>query len=170
MKAGVGKLDEKYKVLGEYIDGLKDKNGSLIQVLAKAQEIFGYLPRDVQLFIARKLNISGANVSGVVSFYSYFTTEPRGRHIISVCMGTACFVKGAEKIVDKLREVLGIEPGETTEDGMFTLREVRCLGTCSLAPAVMIDGKVYGHVTPEGIEQILDSYRKKEGLHENTVS
>ena len=163
------KLDDKFKALGEFIDSLEDKRGSLIRVLTKAQEIFGYLPRDVQLFIARKLNVSGANVSGVVSFYSYFTTKPRGKHIINVCMGTACFVKGAEKVMDKLREVLGIEPGGTTEDGMFTLREVRCLGTCSLAPAVMVDGKVYGHVTPEGIEQILDFYRKEEDLHENTV-
>ncbi len=161
-------MEEKYEKLGMYIDSLKEKKGSLIRVLYKAQELFGYLPRDVQLFVARKLGVSGANVSGVVSFYSYFTSEPKGKNTISVCMGTACFVKGAEKILNKLREELGLDAPGTTEDGLFTLEEVRCLGTCSLAPVVRINGKIIGHVSPGDVDRILESYRERDVLDENS--
>lgn len=160
-------MDVKYEKLGRYIDSLREKRGSLIRVLYKAQELFGYLPRDVQLFVARKLDVSGANVSGVVSFYSYFTSEPKGKNTISVCMGTACFVKGAEKILDKLREELGLEDFGTTEDGLFTLEEVRCLGTCSLAPVVRVNGKIIGNVSPGDVGRILESYRERDVPDEN---
>lgn len=153
---------EKYDELESFINNLETTKGALIEILHKAQNIFGYLPRDVQLYIARKLGIPGAEVFGVVSFYSYFTTKRRGKHTISVCMGTACFVKGADKIMERLKERLGIESNEITEDGLFTLKDVRCLGTCSMAPVLMIDDKVYGRVKEEELEDILNSYRSKE--------
>jgi len=151
---------EHYEALETYINSLKDKKGSLIHVLHKAQELFGYLPPEVQLFIARKLDIPGAKVFGVVSFYSYFTTKPVGKHKISVCMGTACFVRGAEKIVDAFKNELGVQNGETTPDGLFTLKDVRCIGACGLAPVVFLDDHVFGHVTVDGVKEILKKYRK----------
>ncbi|MCT4621011.1 MAG: NADH-quinone oxidoreductase subunit NuoE [Marinisporobacter sp.] len=152
---------EKFEELEKYIDTLPSTKGALIEILHKAQDLFGYLPRDVQLFVSRKLGIPGAEVFGVVSFYSYFTTKPQGKHTISVCMGTACFVKGADKIIGKLKENLHINSGETTEDGLFTLREVRCIGACGLAPVVMVDEKVYGRVKEEDIDEIINTYRDR---------
>ncbi|MBF8982887.1 NADH-quinone oxidoreductase subunit NuoE [Lutibacter sp. B2] len=153
---------EKFNELKQYIDGLKSTEGALIQILHQAQEIFGYLPKEVQLFVARALGMPGSEVCGVVSFYSYFTTEPVGKHVISVCMGTACFVRGADKIVDRIAKKIGIGPEETTKDGFFTLKNIRCIGACGLAPVVMVDDKVYGRVKEEDIDDILDSYRKEE--------
>ncbi len=150
---------ETYDQLEAYIVTLEDPKGSLIHVLHKAQNLFGYLPMEVQLFVARKLGISGAEVFGVVSFYSYFTTVPQGKHIINVCLGTACFVKGSTKIIDKFKEQLGVGTGETTADKIFTLKDVRCLGACGLAPIMLIDEKVYGHVKEEDVVDILNSYR-----------
>jgi NADH-quinone oxidoreductase subunit E/NADP-reducing hydrogenase subunit HndA len=153
---------ELFDELEKYINTLEDKEGSLIHVLHRAQSLFGYLPREVQLFVARKLGIPGAKVFGVVSFYSYFTQTPRGKHTISICMGTACFVKGADKIMDEFSTQLGIGNGETTEDGHFTLRDVRCIGACGLAPVVMVGEKVYGHVTTkEDVAKILNEYREE---------
>lgn len=153
---------EKFDELEAFIDGLETTKGALIEILHKAQDIFGYLPRDVQLYVARKLGIPGAEVFGVVSFYSYFTTKPRGKHTISVCMGTACFVRGADKIIESLKEKLGIESNEITEDGLFTLRDVRCIGACGLAPVVMVDDKVYGRVKEEELDDIINTYRNQE--------
>ena len=153
---------EKYQELENFINGLETTKGALIEILHKAQDIFGYLPRDVQLFIARKLGIPGAEVYGVVSFYSYFTTKPGGRHTISVCMGTACFVKGSEKIIQRFKEKLGIGSNETTEDGLFTIKDVRCIGACGLAPVVMVDDKVFGRVKVEDVDGIIEAYRKQE--------
>ncbi|NBJ15322.1 MAG: NAD(P)H-dependent oxidoreductase subunit E [Dehalobacter sp. 4CP] len=153
---------EKFEELEAFINSLPTTKSALIEILHKAQNIFGYLPRDVQLFIARKLGISGAEVFGVVSFYSYFTTKPRGKHTISVCMGTACFVKGADKIMERLKEKLGIESNEITPDGLFGLKDVRCIGTCGMAPVMMIDDKVFGRVREEDLDTILESYRRKE--------
>ncbi len=152
---------ELYDELGAFIDSLETTKGALIEILHKAQEIFGYLSRDVQLYIARKLGIPGAEVYGVVSFYSYFTTKPSGKHTISVCMGTACFVRGADKILGKFKERLGIESNETTEDGMFTIKDVRCIGACGLAPVVTVDGRVYGRVKEEDVDNIINEYRGK---------
>ncbi|HOJ77068.1 MAG TPA: NADH-quinone oxidoreductase subunit NuoE [Bacillota bacterium] len=153
---------EKFTQLEQYIESLPSTKGALIDILYHAQEIFGFLPREVLLFIAQKLGISGAEVFGVVSFYSNFKLSPIGLHNISVCMGTACFVKGAPAILQRLHEILGIKEGETTADGLFSLRNLRCVGACSLAPVVMIDDKVYGRVTPEEIEKIIEEYRNKE--------
>ena len=149
---------EKFDELEHFIDQLETTKGALIEILHKAQSIFGYLPRDVQLYVARKLGIPGAEVSGVVSFYSYFTTKPRGKHTISVCMGTACFVRGADKVIERLKEKLNIESNEITEDGLFTLRDVRCIGACGLAPVVMVDDKVFGRVKEEELDGILEQY------------
>ena len=153
---------EKFDELEAYIHGMETTKGGLIEILHKAQHIFGYLPREVQLYISRKLGIPGAEVFGVVSFYSYFTTKPRGRHVISVCMGTACFVRGADKIMESVKEKLGIESNEMTEDGLFTLKDVRCIGACGLAPVVMVDDKVYGRVKEEELDGILNFYRNQE--------
>lgn len=160
---------EKYNELEAFIDSLDTTKGALIEILHKAQGIFGYLPRDVQLFVARKLGIPGAEVYGVVSFYSYFTTKPSGKHTISVCMGTACFVRGAEKILEGFKEKLGIEANETTEDGLFTMKDVRCIGACGLAPVVMVDDKVYGRVKVEDIDDILNVYRQKEEQYADKI-
>ncbi|SKC85524.1 NADH-quinone oxidoreductase subunit NuoE family protein [Maledivibacter halophilus] len=153
---------EKFEELEKFIDGLETTKGTLIQILHKAQDIFGYLPRDVQLYVARKLGIPGAEVFGVVSFYSYFTTKPRGKHTISICMGTACFVRGADKIAERLKEKLEIEANEITEDGLFTLKDVRCIGACGLAPVLMVDDKVYGRVKEEDLDNIINTYRNQE--------
>ncbi|MCX7904544.1 MAG: NADH-quinone oxidoreductase subunit NuoE [Caloramator sp.] len=154
-------VDEvKLRQLEEYIDSLEQKEGALIGVLYKAQEIFGYLPKDVQLFIARKLGITAAKVYGVATFYSYFTMEPRGKHVINVCMGTACFVKGADKILEEIKKELDIKEGNMSKDGLFTVDTLRCVGACGLAPVVMVDGKVYGRVKIEDVKGILDEYRE----------
>ncbi len=151
---------EGFRELEEYIDHIKTTKGALIEILHKAQGIFGYLPRDVQLFVARKLGIPGAEVFGVVSFYSYFTVKPMGKHTISVCMGTACFVRGADKILNKMKDNLGIESNEMTEDGLFSLKNVRCIGACGLAPVILVDEKVYGRVKEDEVEDIINKYRK----------
>lgn len=153
---------EKLEALGQFIDALDGRDGVLIEVLHHAQGLFGYLPRDVQLFIARKLDIPGAEVFGVVSFYTFFTMKPPGKNSISVCMGTACFVRGAEKIANSIKERLGIASGETTDDGLFDYKDVRCVGACGLAPVVTVNDKVYGRVTEDDIEKILDSCRDKK--------
>jgi len=167
---GVEFPKELYDELGAFIDSLDTTKGALIEILHKAQGIFGYLSRDVQLYIARKLGIPGAEVYGVVSFYSYFTTKPSGKHTISVCMGTACFVRGADKILEKFKERLRIESNETTEDGLFTIKDVRCIGACGLAPVVTVDGKVYGKVKEGDVDDIIDEYRAKEAKKLDKVS
>lgn len=147
--------EAKLKELNDWVASLPDRQGALIAVLHKAQEIFGWLPKDVQLHVSRLLDLPAAKVYGVVSFYSFFAEEPRGEHIINVCMGTACFVRGAETILRELEADLGIKAGQTTEDGMFTLDALRCVGACGLAPVVIVDGKVYGRVKPGEVGTII---------------
>ncbi|MCL2056413.1 MAG: NAD(P)H-dependent oxidoreductase subunit E [Oscillospiraceae bacterium] len=146
--------------LGQYLENLGEEQ-SLIGILHRAQGLYGYLGRDIQLYIARKLNIPAAEVFGVVSFYSHFNTEPPGKFTISVCMGTPCYVRGAEAVLEKCREELNIGTGETTADGLFTLKDVRCVGACGLAPVVLVSDKVYGRVVPEDIRRILDDTVKE---------
>ena len=155
--------DEKLKLLDAYINEQHSEEEALISVLHKAQELFGYLPSELQLYVARKLNIPAAKVYGVVSFYSYFSQEKRGKYTINVCLGTACFVKGVEKIMHAFSEQLNIQSGETTSDGLFTLRDVRCIGACGLAPVVMINDKVFGHVKAEDVGKIISDYKDMEG-------
>ena len=135
---------------------------SLIYVLKEAQGIFGYLPKEVQLHIADKLGVPYSKVYGVVSFYSYFSTNPVGEHKISVCLGTVCFVKGSDKIMAEFEKELNIKAGETTSNLKFTLDGLRCVGACGLAPVVVVDGKVYGLCTPDQVTNILDEYREVE--------
>ena len=146
---------EMFRELDAYVASLPDKKGALIAVLHKAQSIFGYLPREVQLHVSRLLDLPAAKVYGVVSFYSFFTEEPRGDHVINVCMGTACFVRGAEIILKEVETDLGVKTGQTTADGRFSIDALRCVGACGLAPVVMVDGKVYGRVKPGELGAII---------------
>ena len=146
------------KSIHEICDSYKNDPGDLIKILHSAQTHFGYLPESVQREIAKKLKISVAKVYGVVTFYSFFTMTPKGRHAISVCMGTACYVRGAEKVLDELKKQLNIKVGGVTEDGKFSLDSLRCVGACGLAPVLLIGEKVYGRVEPGQIKEILDSY------------
>jgi len=131
----------------------------LINVLHQTQNTFGYLPEDVQEIIAENLNTSLAHVYGVVSFYSFFTMTPKGEHPINICMGTACYVRGAEKILHEFRTLLDIKVGETTKDEKFSLSSLRCIGACGLAPVILIGEKVYGRVTLDNVKEILDEYK-----------
>jgi len=148
--------------LESYIDSLpltedvERNRGFLIQSLHRAQSIFGYLPESVQLFVADKLKLHLSEVYGVISFYSYFTDQPVGRHRINVCTGTACFVKGSGKILEEFERHLGIQEGQTTEDLRFSLGGLRCVGACSLAPVVMVNDKVYGNVTTRMVLDIIE--------------
>lgn len=155
--------DVKLKALDTFIKEQDAQEEALISILHKAQEIFGFLPSELQLYVARKLNIPAAKVYGVVSFYSYFTQEKRGEFTISVCLGTACFVKGIEKVMHEFSEQLGIKSGGSTSDGLFSLKDVRCIGACGLAPVVMINDKVYGHVKPGDVNKIIAEYKAMEG-------
>jgi len=149
---------EKFNALEQYIDSMPSTKGELIRVLHKAQGIFGFLPEEVQKFIAKKLDLSTAKVFGVVSFYSYFTMEPKGEYPIAICMGTACYVRGAEKVQNAFIKELGIKVGETTADGKFSLDALRCVGACGLAPVVLVGEKVYGRVTVEDVKKIISNY------------
>lgn len=148
----------KLAAIANVIDLYKGKEGSLIQILHRAQEIYGFLPLEVQSFIADKLDMPLSEVSGVVTFYSFFSTKPRGQHTIRVCLGTACYVRGGKKLIESLQQKLGIEIGETTADGKFTFEVARCIGACGLAPAIMIDNVVYKQVTVNKLNSILSKY------------
>ncbi|MCM1565641.1 MAG: NADH-quinone oxidoreductase subunit NuoE [Dehalobacter sp.] len=150
---------QKLDMIAEVIEKYKNREGSLIQVLHMAQNIYGYLPLEIQRFIAESLNKPLSEVSGVVTFYSFFSTQPRGKHIIRVCLGTACYVRGGKKIIDRLEQILDIEVGGTTQDRLFTFEVARCIGACGLAPAMMIDDVVYKQVNPDKLDSILNKYR-----------
>jgi len=153
--------DNKFAEIANVIDLYRGKEGSLIQVLHRAQEIYGYLPLELQTYIASEMDIPVSEVSGVVTFYSFFSTKPRGKHTIRVCLGTACYVRGGKKIVESLREKLGVDIGGTTEDGLFTFEVARCIGACGLAPAMMIDNTVYKQVNVNRLDSILAKYRNE---------
>lgn len=148
-----------FNELEQYIDSMPSTKGELIRVLHKAQGIFGYLPEEVQKFVGKKMGVSTAKVFGVVSFYSYFTMTPKGENPISVCMGTACYVRGAEKVQNELMKQLGISVGETSADGKFSLDALRCVGACGLAPVVLVGEKVYGRVTVDDVKKIIADYK-----------
>jgi NADH:ubiquinone oxidoreductase subunit E len=149
-----------YGELDKFIDSHKRKKGQemLIPVLHKAQELFGYLPIEVQEYVAKAIGISSGEVLGVVTFYHYFTMQPRGRHTINVCMGTACYVRGSKKVMEALVGELKIKVGETTPDRRFSITVQRCFGACGLAPVIMINNDVHGRVTPKKISGILAKY------------
>lgn len=156
---------EQEKNLRDVIAAHRDIPGALIPVLQQAQDIYGYLPIEVQQIIADGLGIPLAEVYGVATFYAQFALNPKGECEISVCMGTACYVKGAGAIVDKISEKLGIEPGGITPDGKFSLNNTRCIGACGLAPVMTINDEVYGRLTPNDVDEILDKYISE---HQNT--
>ena len=138
----------------------ENAHSHLIGVLHKVQSHFGYLGREQLDAVAQLLQVPTAKVTGVATFYHFFRLEPRGRFVINICLGTACYVKGAEQIADRLKEELGIEFGETTTDGLFSLEATRCLGACGLAPVVMIDDKVFGDMTPDQVPALLEKHVK----------
>ena len=144
--------------LDEVIEEYREKPGALIPVLQMAQGIYGYLPESVLKRISLGLNKSYSEVAGVVGFYSFFSTQPRGKHMIRVCLGTACYVRGGKQVLDAIRQKLGIDVGETTADRQYSLEVARCFGACGLAPAIMIDDKVHQRVKPARIQDILDEY------------
>ena len=150
--------EQGFRELEEFIDKLETKEGALIAVLHKAQNIFGYLPKEVQEFIAEHLDESLAHIYGVVSFYSYFTMVPKGEHPISVCMGTACYVRGADKVLEEFQNRLKIKSGETTLDGKFSIDALRCVGACGIAPVVLVGEKVYKKVEPKDVAKIISEY------------
>jgi NADP-reducing hydrogenase subunit HndA len=156
-----GCISEKEQKLKEVIEKYKNTKGALIPVLHEAQEIFGYLSMSVQKIISEGLDIPLTEIYGVVTFYAQFSLKPKGKNRISVCMGTACYVKGAGQILKKLQEKLGIDIGEVTEDGLFSLDACRCVGACGLAPVMMINDEVYGRLTPDNIEDILKKYENE---------
>lgn len=153
--------EENYRKLDQVIERYKEQEGMLIRILQKAQDIFGYLPAEVQSYISEKLNMPISTINGVVTFYSLFSQEPQGKYTIGVCLGTACYVKGAQEVLDAIKEELQINVGETSMDGLFTLKETRCIGACGLAPVITIDDEVYGRLSPADIPGILYPYIKR---------
>lgn len=157
------KLAEKtIDLIKEVCASFDNKEGELINVLHQVQNKLGYLPAEVQEVIARELNISVARVYGVVTFYSFFTMKPQGRHPISVCMGTACYVRGAEQVLSEFKRQLKIEVGQTTDDGKFSLSSLRCVGACGLAPVIMVGEKVFGRVSPQQVNKIIAEYDEEQ--------
>lgn len=152
--------DERYVKLKAYIDSVIGSEGITMTVLQEAQKIFGYLPLEVQKFISENIGVPIAELYGIATFYSQFAITPKGKHQIGICLGTACYVKGAQKVMDKIVEELEIGVGETTPDGLFTIDATRCLGCCGLAPVMMIDSDVYGKLDDVNvIPAILEKYR-----------
>lgn len=146
---------QKYALLLEVIVDYDRKESNLIQILHMTQAIFGYIPAEVQHFIADQMELSVSKVNSVLTFYSFFSTQPKGKYTVSVCLGTACYVRGGKEVLSKLKSVLGIDVGATTEDKIFSLSVMRCIGACGLAPAMTINNKVYKQVNPNKIQRIL---------------
>ena len=147
--------EEKYNLLENVIIDYDRKESNLIQILHMAQAIFGYLPTEVQHFIASEMDLSVSKVNSVLTFYSFFSTKPKGKYTIAVCLGTACYVRGGKEVLNRLKDELGIDVGETTGDKRYSLSVMRCIGSCGLAPAMTINGKVYKQVNPNRIKRIL---------------
>ena len=157
----MGRLSEAaVKQINEICDRHKDENTPLMVILSDIQKEYGYIPLEVQELVSEKTGISVAEIYGVVTFYSFFSLKPKGKYVIGCCLGTACYVKGAQQIIDKFSEILKIKPGETSEDGMFTLDALRCIGACCVAPAVQINGNVYAQMTVDKVAPLIEEYRK----------
>lgn len=151
---------EKIEKINEVCDSFGNDSGELINILHELQHEFGYLPAEVQDVVAHNLHMPVSQVYGVVTFYAFFTMIPKGEHPISVCTGTACYVRGAEKVLEEFKKELNIKVGETTPDGKFSINCLRCVGACGLAPVVLVGEKVYGRVSPDGVKAIVAEYRK----------
>ncbi|MGI5891887.1 MAG: NADH-quinone oxidoreductase subunit NuoE [Bacillota bacterium] len=155
-----GTAEQEAKLHG-VLESYKNDNSALVPILQEAQEIYGYLPIEVQMIIADELGISLSEVYSTATFYAQFTLNPKGKNEIAVCMGTACYVKGAGAIVEKIKELLNVEVGATTEDGLFTLEATRCIGACGLAPVLTINGDVYGRLVVDDVPGILEKYKSQ---------
>lgn len=146
------------KAICDICDRYADEPTPLMMILSDIQNTFGYIPLDVQRVVSDKTGISVAEIYGVVTFYSFFSLTPKGKYIIGCCLGTACYVKGAQQVIDKFSELLGIQPGQTTDDGLFTIDALRCIGACSAAPAVTVNGKVYAKMTVDKVPAVIATY------------
>ncbi len=151
--------NDKFALIDRIIERHQGQKGSLISILHQIQEVIGYLPEDVQAYVAQKLGIPLSEVYGVVSFYALFNTEPKGKYKISICLGTACYVKGSGEILSEFEKQLGIKVGQTTADGLFTLEGCRCLGACGLAPVLTVNDRVHGRLVPADVSSIIKKYR-----------
>jgi NADH-quinone oxidoreductase subunit E/NADP-reducing hydrogenase subunit HndA len=134
----------------------------LMMILSKIQKEYGYIPLEVQEIVSAKTGIPVAEIYGVVTFYSFFSLEPKGKYVLGICLGTACYVKSSQQILDKFEQLLGIKAGQTTPDGLFTIEAIRCMGACALAPAMSVNGKVYPKVTPDEVNKIIAEYKAME--------
>ncbi|MCI6329284.1 MAG: NAD(P)H-dependent oxidoreductase subunit E [Bacilli bacterium] len=150
------------KQITEIVNRYKDEKTPLMMILESIQSEYGYIPLEVQELVSELTGIPVAEIYGVVTFYSFFSLTPKGKYVIGVCLGTACYVKGSQLVMDKFSELLHIKAGQTTEDGLFTLDALRCIGACGIAPAISINGTVYPKVDPGKVKGIIDSYRKLE--------
>lgn len=153
------------KQINEIIDRYVNENTPLMMILSDIQKEYGYIPLEVQELVSERTGISVAEIYGVVTFYSFFSLQPKGKYVIGCCLGTACYVKGAQQVIDKFSELLGINPGETTKDGLFTIDALRCIGACGIAPAVSINGKVYPKVAVSAVKGIIDEYKALGGAN-----
>ena len=151
----LGQIDELNKIIEKY----RVEPGGIIPLLEEAQDLLGYLPVTIQKQISNKTNIPLSRIYGIVTFYSFFTMTPRGKHTVQVCLGTACYVRGGKKITEIVEGEFGVKSGETTADRIFTYETVRCLGACGLAPVIVVDGEVYGRVKPSKVKEILEQYK-----------
>ena len=147
------------KQISEICDRYKDETTPLMMILSDIQKEYGYIPLEVQELVSEKTGISVAEIYGVVTFYSFFSLKPKGKNVIGCCLGTACYVKGAQQVIDKFSEILKIKPGETSQDGLFTLDALRCIGACCVAPAVQINGKVYAQMTVDKVAPLIEEFR-----------
>ena len=150
------------KKINEICDRYINENTPLIMILSDIQREYGYIPLEVQEIVSARTGIPVAEIYGVVTFYSFFSLKPKGKYVIGCCLGTACYVKGAQMVFDKFSELLGIKAGETTADGLFTLDALRCIGACGIAPAVSINGKVYPKLTVDSVAKIVEEYKNLE--------
>ncbi len=150
------------KQITEICNRYADEKTPLMMILSDVQREYGYIPLEVQELVSEKTGIPVAEIYGVVTFYSFFSLKPKGKYVIGCCLGTACYVKGAQQVIDKFSEILGIKAGETTADGLFTIDALRCIGACGIAPAVSINGKVYPKVSVNAVAGIINEYKAKE--------
>ena len=151
------------KLITEIVERYKNEPTPTMMILEDIQKEYGYIPLEVQELVSELTGVPVSEIYGVVTFYSFFSMTPKGKYVIGVCLGTACYVKGGQLVCDKFSELLGIKPGETTPDGLFTLDVLRCIGACAVAPAVSINGKVYPQVKVDNVKNIIEEYRAKEG-------
>ncbi|MCF0107138.1 MAG: NAD(P)H-dependent oxidoreductase subunit E [Holdemanella sp.] len=147
--------------INEICDRYANEKTPLMMILSDIQKEYGYIPLEVQEIVSAKTGVPVSEIYGVVTFYSFFSLKPKGKYVIGICLGTACYVKGAQQIIDKFSEILGIGAGETTEDGLFTIDALRCIGACGIAPAVSINGTVYPKMTVDMVGKVIESYRKE---------